>query len=183
LLVQAFISLTVKKLCTTIFWFMKSRNLVVLILLLIGVLVVWEGVGKIFPHLISSKNIIPSVNNQPVKVVNEQSVVVDVVRSVGPSVVTVGAKNNPSNVQNIPQDPFGFFFEQPQEPTPAQPKEDYIGSGFIVQKDGIIVTNKHVVSNPGLEYIIIDSKGNEYNIGNVYRDPLNDVAILKISNP
>ncbi len=54
------------------------------------------------------------------------------------------------------------------------------GSGFIVDPQGIILTNKHVVNEPDVTYMIITSDGKEYPGEILARDPLNDVAILKI---
>ncbi len=54
------------------------------------------------------------------------------------------------------------------------------GSGFIVHPDGLVLTNKHVVFDPDAEYTIITDDEKEY-IGKVIsRDPINDVAVLKI---
>jgi len=55
------------------------------------------------------------------------------------------------------------------------------GSGFIVEPDGLIVTNKHVVYEPESEYTVITSDEKEYKGTVVSRDPINDVAVLKIS--
>ncbi|MBU3979277.1 S1C family serine protease, partial [Patescibacteria group bacterium] len=44
----------------------------------------------------------------------------------------------------------------------------------------MIVTNKHVVSDTGSKYQIITSNDKKYNVTKIYRDPLNDVALLKI---
>src|SRR3989338_4940586 len=143
------------------------RNLGILLIILIGALFLLQQTT-------------PSRETQ--KIITEQSVVIDVVKKVGQSVVTVGAEQTVENSRSLRLSPFGFFFEEPDS-LPDDQKEDYIGSGFVVDKSGLIVTNKHVVSNSGLKYIIVDSKGNKYNVGNIYRDPLNDVAILKVSNP
>lgn len=54
-----------------------------------------------------------------------------------------------------------------------------IGSGFSVsEKDGLIVTNKHVVSDPSAQYTVIDADGTEYAVEKLYRDPEYDLAIL-----
>ncbi len=54
------------------------------------------------------------------------------------------------------------------------------GSGFIVDRNGIILTNKHVVSEPKAEYSIITNDGRKFAAEILSRDPINDVAILKI---
>ena len=80
----------------------------------------------------------------------------------GPSVVTIGVEQGEELGEN---------------------QERLIGSGFIVDREGLVVTNKHVVSDTDVKYIVIDSKGTKYNVERIYRDPLNDIAILKVSNP
>jgi S1-C subfamily serine protease len=56
------------------------------------------------------------------------------------------------------------------------------GSGFLVSSDGLILTNKHVVSVGGsdVQYRIILSDGKKYYASLVDTDPINDLAVLKI---
>ena len=54
------------------------------------------------------------------------------------------------------------------------------GSGFIVDQSGIILTNKHVISDPEAEYEVLTSSGKKYRAEVLARDPIEDVAILKI---
>ena len=54
------------------------------------------------------------------------------------------------------------------------------GSGFIVDKKGVILTNKHVLAEPRAEYSVILSGGENLDARVLARDPLDDVAILKI---
>lgn len=54
------------------------------------------------------------------------------------------------------------------------------GSGFLVDTSGLILTNKHVVSDPNAEYIVTTPAEDTYPAKVLARDPLNDVAILKI---
>jgi len=54
------------------------------------------------------------------------------------------------------------------------------GSGFIVSKDGIIFTNRHVVDDTKSEYLVILQSGEKLKPKILAKDPLNDVAILKI---
>lgn len=112
----------------------------------------------------------------PVRIVSEESVVIDVVKSVGPSVVTIAAIVPEQSFENSP---FWFFgFEQPEEE--EDPSPENIGSGFVLSEDGLIVTNKHVVSNPEITYSIVTSDDLRYDITQIYRDPLNDIAVLKV---
>lgn len=54
------------------------------------------------------------------------------------------------------------------------------GSGFIVHPDGLVLTNKHVVFDPDAEYTVINGDEKEYHGRVISRDPINDVAVLKI---
>ncbi len=55
-----------------------------------------------------------------------------------------------------------------------------IGTGFIVDSSGIIVTNQHVVSDTQATYIVITVDGDEYEVTDIERDDSNDVAVLKV---
>lgn len=107
------------------------------------------------------------------KVVTEESVVIDVAEKVSPSVVTVSAKSPRRRVVGF--DLFGGFSSRIEGGTPQD-----IGTGFIVSSDGLIVTNKHVVSQTDLEYKVITKDGKEHDIKSISRDPSNDIAVLKI---
>lgn len=148
-------------------------------LVLIGILLILVG----FSDLIDKSNLklnLPSTplqnqSNEKVKVVTEESVVIDTVKNYGPSVVTV-AETLQSNPSQFFFGPFGFTPQQDNSPQGPQ----NIGSGFIVSSDGMVVTNKHVVSDTSGTYQIITSDDKKYDVQKIYRDPLNDVAILKI---
>lgn len=120
---------------------------------------------KFFPRL--------GIHTLNEKVVTEESDVINVVKNVGPSVVTVSATVPARPV--IQFSPFGGLSEGTQEGTPQD-----IGSGFIVSSDGLIVTNKHVVSDTSLTYKVSTSDGKSYDVKQISRDPNNDIAILKI---
>lgn len=63
------------------------------------------------------------------------------------------------------------------------PMEISGGSGFIVSANGLVLTNKHAVSEPGVEYSVVLNGGEELPAKVLLRDSLNDVAILKIEPP
>lgn len=56
------------------------------------------------------------------------------------------------------------------------------GSGFIVREDGYIVTNKHVVIDPGAAYTVLLSTGAQAPAQVAYVDSDTDLALLKISS-
>ena len=96
----------------------------------------------------------------PVRVVSEESVVINVVKQVRPAVVNI---NTESQVQTV----FGVFPEQGA------------GSGVIVRPDGYILTNNHVVQ--GATNIKVTLIGGKTLAGKIIgRDPLADLAVVKV---
>lgn len=96
-----------------------------------------------------------------------------------PSVVTIKI-SKVSTSYSIEIDPFNYFSPFRTIPREHQTEQN-IGSGFIVSSNGIIVTNKHVVDDTQADYSVITNNGKEYNIQQIYRDPNNDLAILKVN--
>ncbi|KKR30229.1 MAG: protease Do [Candidatus Woesebacteria bacterium GW2011_GWA1_39_8] len=109
------------------------------------------------------------------KVLNEQSVTIDVVKKTMPSVVTVQMQIPQRRVLQF--NPFGGFSQSLQGGEPQD-----IGTGFVISKDGLIVTNKHVVSDSTATYKVITSDGKVYDAKEISRDPANDIAIIKIDS-
>ena len=77
-------------------------------------------------------------------------------------------------------DPFHDFFDRFfGENRPHDFKQRSLGSGFIINKDGYIVTNNHVVENADkIEVILKNEK--EFDAKIVGRDPNTDLALIKI---
>lgn len=116
------------------------------------------------------------------KILTEESVVTNVVERVSTAVVTVSYKRQKQVRQQFFMDPFGMFGGQ-QQPGKAETEQVDIGSGFVVDKSGLVVTNKHVVSQgQPSDYKVVLSDDSEYQVEKIWRDPVNDLAILKISN-
>ncbi|MFA6272420.1 MAG: trypsin-like peptidase domain-containing protein [Patescibacteria group bacterium] len=109
-------------------------------------------------------------------VVEESSSTVDVVEKVSPAVVSIVATQDLSEIYNQTGNPFNFFNTTP----PSGKQEVSSGSGFIISSDGMIVTNKHVVSLTNADYTVFTNDGKSYNATVVSTDPLNDIAILDI---
>ena len=102
----------------------------------------------------------PTAPGGSVRVVPEESVVINVVKQVRPSVVNIDTE---SQVQTV----FGVF---PQQGA---------GSGVIVRPDGYILTNNHVVQ--GATTIKVTLVGGKTLTGRlVGRDPLADLAVVKV---
>lgn len=104
-----------------------------------------------------------------------EETVIAVTEQSQPSVVTVSIKKEVRS--SLRMSPFGFFAPQPGS---SQPIEQDIGTGFVVdQAKGLVVTNRHVVGDGEAQYRLIDKDGKEHEVQQIYRDPANDLAILK----
>lgn len=98
------------------------------------------------------------------QVIEEESVVIDVTEKVSPAVVSIVVKT------------VGFdAFSGPYE------MEDGIGTGFIVDSSGIIITNSHVVDNPSGEYSVVLKDGTAYEVEDIHLDPRSDLAIVEVT--
>ncbi len=85
-----------------------------------------------------------------------------------------------------PQDPFQEFFRRffqggPGGPgaAPRQFKRRALGSGFIISKEGYIITNNHVVEHADKVTVRLNDE-HEFDAEIIGRDPKTDVALLKI---
>ncbi len=111
------------------------------------------------------------------RILTEESVVIEVAERVSPSVVTINVTKEQSALPfQIEFGPFGINIPQQRQENVAQD----IATGFIISSDGLIVTNKHVVSDTSVKYRIITKDDKTYEVQKIYRDPANDIAILKI---
>lgn len=160
------------------------RKLIIFIVLLLVLLGLWNTAKVYVPQLSSIGNNASSPilsGEEKVTMVTEESVTINAVKNVGPSVVTVALVGG-SAEQTSPLDlgPFGIFNQPDQQQDDSLEPHD-IGSGFIVTTEGFIVTNKHVVAESTAKYQIITASDKKYDVEKIYRDPLNDVAILKIN--
>ena len=116
---------------------------------------------------------------QTVKVVSEESATVGSVKKIGPSVVTIVGTSTQNSKRILDFGP--FFFSYPKGNSSQNPKDQTIASGFIVSLNGLVATNKHVVSDSTMNYQVITFDNKKFDVTNVYQDPSNDVAIIKIN--
>lgn len=157
------------------------RRLLILVAILIVILGIIRAVEVYLPQ-IGGQNTQESAIELPkakeqAQVTDLEKTVISVVNETMPAVVTIAAKTTQQN-DFEDEDPFSFF-DIPQERRPNTPQN--IGSGFIITRDGFVVTNKHVVSDPEITYSVVTTDKKTYDVQNIYRDPLNDIAILKIN--
>lgn len=126
----------------------------------------------------------------------EESQIVETVKKVQDSVVSIVASKDLPKYRGrsfgfdpfFSNDPFfQQFFNVPQQNQNEGNNEDSTekvkiggGSGFIYSEDGLIITNKHVVSDAEADYTVVLFDGTELQSEVLARDDFNDVAILKL---
>jgi serine protease Do len=105
----------------------------------------------------------------------------DMVAAVGPSVVQIQVKPNADfqPTQFDPRDVEGLFGRGPEQSPDQQPQQGGLGSGFIVDAKGIIVTNNHVVGNARSVTVQL-SDGRELQGRVLGRDKQTDIAVVQI---
>jgi serine protease Do len=113
---------------------------------------------------------------------SRETAVVRAAERVSPSVVTVNViRTRQVRVRDPFDDFFGGFFGPPRGRTQAQ-RVPSLGSGFIVDADGTILTNDHVVR--GAERILVTlPDGRDAEAELVGADEATDVAVLRIDLP
>ncbi|HEX9594957.1 MAG TPA: trypsin-like peptidase domain-containing protein [Candidatus Saccharimonadales bacterium] len=99
---------------------------------------------------------------------SESQAINDIVNKVGPSVVSI-------QTETIERG--GFFSSELYRKQGA-------GTGIIVDTNGLVLTNRHVIPENVSQVNLVLSDGTIYeDVKVVDRDPLNDIAFLKINNP
>ena len=111
--------------------------------------------------------------------------IVNLVERNATGVVSIVISKDVPKVRSFFQNPFFFdpFDMRGQESRGSgstQKRQIGSGSGFLVSQDGLVVTNKHVVSDTDAEYTVITSDGEEHSAKVLARDPMHDIAVLKI---
>ena len=169
-----------------------------LVLLLIGVCIVWHFRAKVFGYF--AKEYLQEAQNQNKNESNTppdfsaDSFVVNTVKKTNPAVVAIIISQEVPKYEeyvdpNQQDNPFGdlfpgFNFSIPQyKQNGTQKQEIGGGSGFFVSSDGLIVTNKHVVDQKNAEYTVFTNDGKKHTAKVVARDPVLDIALIKIDPP
>ena len=152
---------------------------IVLISVLASALTGFLGGGIAYSYI----DRVQDTNNQMsnLNISDEQSAIIDLVEKSNQSVVSISISKK---IQVRRQSPLDYFFGIPLQENPNQESNDSQtiggGSGFIVSSDGLIVTNKHVVSDPSATYKVLFNDGSEANAEIKTLHPTQDLAIIKV---
>ena len=146
---------------------------------------------KLVPDFLEnkSKNNESKTSIMQQEVIQEDSAVIDVVEKSTPAVVSIIVTKDIPRIRDFYSNPFDFpfFFDPFRDNGNNQDSQDGTtkqtiggGSGFLITNDGMIVTNRHVVSDNTADYTVLTDDGQEHPAKVLARDPINDIAIIKI---
>ncbi|MEE9165785.1 MAG: DegQ family serine endoprotease [Nitrospinota bacterium] len=118
------------------------------------------------------------------------NIFVEIAAKENPAVVHISTTTKPRTEQ-IPgrrfrgrppgqQDPFRDFFDRFFGPQRNVPRRS-LGSGFIIDKEGYLFTNNHVVERADEIKVTLEN-GDEYDAKVIGTDPKTDIALIKIDN-
>ena len=112
----------------------------------------------------------------------EKSPIIEIAKRVCPTVITIVISRDLPKIEGFYFFPYGG--QQFVVPNVQKGKKEKTkiggGSGFIVSPDGYIITSNHVVAERDADYSVIYEPSKTYPAKVISRDPINDVAILKI---
>ena len=109
----------------------------------------------------------------------QEQAVIKVVEDYSPAVVSIIVTKDVPIMEQYYYNP--FYFQLPQYLQQGTQKQEVGGgSGFLVSKEGMVITNKHVVLDEEAEYTIFTNDGKSYPAKVLAKDPFQDLAILKI---
>ena len=111
----------------------------------------------------------------------EKSPIVEIAKKVCPAVITIVISKDLPKIEGFYFFPFGGQeFVVPKIEKGKERTRIGGGSGFIVSPEGYILTSAHVVGDAEAEYTIVVEPTKKYPAKIVSRDPISDIAVLKI---
>ena len=149
----------------------------------------WDSGDAITPSSIAHSASNVFLPNPAFAQLGTTSTIADVAEETIDSIVNVAVSSRVQVQQGSPflEDPFRWFFgpnpDQQQAPQQQQPQERLqqgLGSGVIVNREGVIITNNHVVEDADKVTVTLHD-GREFDAEVLGTDPETDVAVIKLT--
>jgi len=190
-----------------VFGFLKERTaraiiLAALICSLFGFFVGALSTSYFYPEIVRSlqgiQTIIPQIKlpkfesqNSPtppsagesLPQISQEQAIIEAVKTNSPAVVSIIITKDLPILEEYYINPFEFFpeFQVPQyRQKGTEKKEIGGGTGFVISSEGMILTNRHVVSDTEADYTVLTNDGKKFPAEVLARDPVQDLAIIKI---
>ncbi len=113
---------------------------------------------------------------------NRDLSIIEIAKKVCPAVITIVISKDLPKIEGFYLMPYGG--QGIMMPKFKQGKKEATkiggGSGFLVSADGYLITSQHVVADPEADYTVILEPTKKYPAKVLARDPINDIAVLKI---
>ena len=120
------------------------------------------------------------VEKEYVPQTSEEEKTIQAVKETSPAVVSIIITKDLPVIEQFFRSPFEEFFGIPQSRQRTEKQEVGGGSGFLISQDGLVLTNKHVVSDDEADYTVLTNDGKKYPAKVLARDPFQDLAVIKI---
>lgn len=178
--------------------FKRIFGILILIILISSVFGFLAGVisGKYFysdmKNYLQKLNIeLPTVYTQPESEViekgtikeyipqtSQEEAIVQAVKNISPAVVSIIVSKDLAIIEEYYIEEWPFSIPRYRER--IEKREIGGGTGFIISQDGMILTNKHVVVDTEADYTVFTNDGREFPAEILARDPVQDLAIIKV---
>ncbi|MBU3934545.1 trypsin-like peptidase domain-containing protein [Patescibacteria group bacterium] len=109
--------------------------------------------------------------------------IVEIAKRTCPAVITIVVSKDLPKIEGFYMFPFGgkeYMMPNMQDGNKKKKTQIGGGSGFIISKDGYVITSNHVVSDTTANYTVIVEPKKKYPAKVLSRNPINDIAVLKI---
>ncbi len=128
------------------------------------------------------------VRREVIREKSQEELLTAAVAKIAPSVVSIVVSKDVPKLEVTYENPFGndpffkdFGFKIPVYRQKGVERQNVgAGTGFLIRSNGYILTNKHVAEDDSSIYTVLLSDGSQKPAQVTYRDPNNDIAILKI---
>jgi serine protease Do len=163
------------------------KNLGVFLAVIVALFSISFLTYKISPQPQPEETAVKEESIEYVSDISYEQAVINTVKAANDSVVSIIISKNLPTYEQRWVNPFGdgsyFDIQIPQYvQNGTEYKEVGSGSGFIVSSDGLVLTNKHVVSDKDADYSVVMNNGQRYSAEALAIDPVQDLAIIKIKN-
>lgn len=120
-------------------------------------------------------------NTTVAEVYNEESQLISAYDRVSPAVISIIALQDLNAYYNQYWGPLDYYYNYDEnESSDENMQEVGGGTAFIISKDGMAVTNRHVIEDETLEYVAYMNDGTEFDVQILDVDDSNDLAILQL---
>jgi serine protease Do len=131
------------------------------------------------------------VKKEATKIITQEALIVDVVKKADPAVFSIVISKDVPVIEQYYENwnPFKDFFggdfggfQVPQyRQKGTEKKEVGGGTGFLVNANGLAITNRHVVDDTTASYTALMNNGKKYPVEVIAKDPVLDLAVIRLT--